>query len=256
MNLETYLNDNFPGPFSDEFLKDHFKNLGVDVSISKNLFQFKYDQIEVNWNLEIPHFCRGAILRYDMFGWEYYARPWNKFFNRTELFSNYSTKEDFQKLSGGEFRQKLDGSYLILYFNFEENNWKVSTLGSIDTAEISDFGFTFADLFWKHFGTDFSDLIPGNTYLFELCTGYNRIVTKYPEDHLVYLGTLSNESGEAILSKSLEARFKVPIKIPVCPLFKNWVDVENFVEAESEKDIYGKILKALCFTRMVYHNLN
>lgn len=239
MNLEKYLNENFP-TFSLETLSDHFKTFGVDISVSNNLYQFKYDQIQANWNNPITHFCRGAILRYNEFGWEYVARPWNKFFNRQELFSNYSLETDFQKIFSGEFRQKLDGSCLILYFNIDTSSWKVSTLGSIDTAEINDFGITFSDLFWKHFGTNFEDLVPGNTYLFELCTAYNRIVTKYPEDHLVYLGTLSNESGEAILNQSLEARFKTPIKIPVCPILKNWGDVNDFVEAESFKEIYGK----------------
>lgn len=246
MNLEQYLNDNFL-TFSFEILSDHFKSFGVDVSVSKNLYQFKYDQNSADWNNPITHFCRGAILHFGKFGWKYYARPWNKFFNRQELFSNYSKKEDFQKIFGGEFRQKLDGSCLILYFNFEENSWKVSTLGSIDTAEINDFRITFSDLFWKHFGSNTSDLIPGNTYLFELCTAYNRIVTKYQEDHLTYLGTLSNESGEAILSESLEARFKTPIKIPVCPIFKNWDDVGDFVEAESSNEIYGKNSEGFVF---------
>lgn len=72
-------------------------------------------------------------------------------------------------------------------------------------------------------------------------------MTKYPEDHLTYLGTLSNESGEAILSKSLEDRFKTPIKIPVCPVFKNWDDVGDFVEAESSNIIYGKNSEGFVF---------
>lgn len=88
MNLEQYLNDNFP-TFSFETLSDHFKSFGVDISVSKNLYQFKYDQISANWNNPITHFCRGAILHFGKFGWEYYARPWNKFFNRQELFSKY-----------------------------------------------------------------------------------------------------------------------------------------------------------------------
>lgn len=244
MSLELYLNKHFQ-TFSKESLSDHFKSIGVDVHTSGNLFQFKYDQINANWNEEIVHFCRGAILEFSNNSWKYIARPWNKFFNRTELASNFSKKSDISLCLNGEFRQKLDGSCIMLYFY--NDSWKCSTLGSIETSEINDLGFTFSDLFWKLFGTDTSDLIPGRTYLFELCSVYNRIVTKYDHDHVTYLGSLSNQTGEPLASV-LSNRFPVPVSIKFCPArFKSWEDVDAFVEEESLDKKYGENSEGFVF---------
>jgi len=241
MSLEKYLNENFPGPFADSFLKEHFKSFGVNVSIENDLFLFKYDQIEANWNNPIVHMCRGAILQYTFgIGWQYISRPWNKFFNRHEGKSGYSTDEDFKKLAeqNVELIQKADGSAVQVYqYN---GNWKASTLGSIDTMNVSDFDFTFADLFWKIFGEDTSQLIPGNTYMFELCTVYNRIVTEYENDCVFFLGTYSNVDGkyEPKISHDFSIGKKVPIKLPF--VFSSWKELEEFVEKESLKTRYGK----------------
>ena len=241
MSLEKYLNENFPGPFADAFLKEHFKSFGVNVSIENDLFLFKYDQIEANWNNPITHECRGSILQYTFgIGWQYVSRPWNKFFNRHEGKSGYSTEEDFKKLAGQivELWDKKDGSAIQLYFY--NDNWKASTLGSINTTNVSDFEFTFAELFWKIFGNNSEQLIPGNTYLFELCTCYNRIVTEYENDCVFFLGAYSNYDGKFAedISKDFSIGKKVPIKIPFT--FTSWKELEEFVEKESLKTRYGK----------------
>lgn len=245
MNLQEYLNENFPGPFSEEFLKEHFKSFGVDVSIFQNKFQFKYGQIAADWNNQLTHFCRGSILHYTFGeGWKYIARPWNKFFNRHEGFSKFSTDKDFEtfKKLNPKFLQKLDGSCLIVYHDPDINDFRASTLGSIPTSNVSDFPMTFSDLFWKTFNNDKSRFIKGTTSIFELCTVYNRIVTEYEKDKVVFLGTYSNESGEYLEKESEEVGkdLEKPISIPLCPLFNSWEDVHNFVENESTNPKYGK----------------
>jgi len=243
MNLEKYLNDNFPGPFADDFLKEHFKSFGVNISIEGNKFLFKYDMIEADWNNPLTHFCRGAILRYEFgIGWEYVCRPWNKFFNRQEGRSNYSTKDDIKKLQNHkvELVQKMDGSCVTIWFDEDLNDFRASTLGSISTTNISDFDMTFSDLFWKLFGNDKSRFVKGTTSLFELCTVYNRVVTEYPEDHITYLGTYSNTTGEYLeaLSEQIGTGLKKPIRIPFD--FSSWDELDQFVEDESRKSRYGK----------------
>lgn len=238
--LKEYLNETFPGPFSDEFLKTYFKNLGVDVSISGDKFLFKYDQIAADWYNPLTKYCRGSIFRYTYgIGWEYLSRPWQKFFNRHEGFSGYSKDSDFSKVPEGSYLlEKLDGSCCQIYF--VDGFWKCSTLGSIDTAQVGDFSFTFSELFWRLFGTDTSMLVPGNTYLFELCSVYNQIVTAYEKDHVVFLGAFSNDSGKALKehSEEISKEWIKPKKIPFN--FNSWKDLEEFVEAESKNQIYGK----------------
>lgn len=239
MNLEKYLNENFSGPFSDEFLKAYFKNLGVDVSISGDNFLFKYDQIAADWNNPLTKYCRGAILKYVYgIGWEYLSRPWQKFFNQHEGHSGYSKDSDISKVPEGSYLlEKLDGSAVSVYF---DGVWKASTLGSIDTATVGDFPFTFAELFWKLFGTDTSMLVPGNTYMFEICSVYNQIVTAYEKDRVIFLGAFSNGSGEYLKehSEKISEGWNKPKKIPFT--FKSWKEVEEFVEEHSKNPIYGK----------------
>jgi hypothetical protein len=241
--LLKYLNENFPGPFSDDFLKSSFKDFGVDVSIEDNKFLFKYDMISADWNNPLTEYCRGSIFRYSFGeGWEYVARPWKKFFNRHEGRSGYSTEEDFKKLSGNsvELFQKLDRSCCEVWYDVDKSSWRVSTLGSISTASVGDFPFTFAELFWKTFGNDSSRFEIGSTYLFELCTVYNRIVTEYEHNHVVFLGAYSNASGDFLeaLSQKVGTGLLKPIKIPF--EFTSWKALEDFVEAESKKTRYGK----------------
>lgn len=243
--LLKYLNENFPGPFSESFLKEHFKALGVDVNISGNKFQFKYDQINANWNNPITHFCRGSIFHYSFGeGWKYLARPWNKFFNRQEGFSNFSKEEDFEKFKklNPKLLSKLDGSCLFVYFDPDINDFRASTLGSIKTSKVSDFPFTFSDLFWKTFKHSKERFVKGTTSIFELCTIYNRVVTEYPEDKVVFLGTYSNDTGEYLeeVSETIGKDLEKPISIPLCPVFSSWNDLNNFVEKESSNPVYGK----------------
>lgn len=245
MNLQTYLNENFPGPFSEDFLKEHFKSFGVDVNIFQNKFQFKYDQIAVDWNNPLTHFCRGSILHYSFGeGWKYIARPWNKFFNRQEGFSKFSKEEDFEKFKklSPKLLSKLDGSAILVYFDPDIQDFRASTLGSIQTSNVSDFSLTFSELFWKTFNKNKERFIKGTTSIFELCTIYNRIVTEYNQDKVVFLGTYSNETGEYLEKESEEIGkdLEKPISIPLCPLFNSWKDVEEFVEKESSNPIYGK----------------
>lgn len=235
MNLKEYLNTNFQ-TFTEESIKDHFKNFGVNVQICKDRYQFKYDQIDVKWDNPISHLCRGTILQFNN-GWEYLARPWNKFFNRSESRSNFSEEFDFSKLNSGYLLEKLDGSCILVYeYNGE---FVASTLGSIETSNIHDFGFSFSDLFWRTFKNNTSRFVKGTTSIFELCTVYNRVVTEYPEDCVVFLGTYSNETGEYLkeLSDKIGTGLKTPIRIPFD--FNSWKELDEFVEAESRKTRYG-----------------
>lgn len=211
MNLEEYLNEYFPGPFSDEFLKEHFKSFGVYVSIESNKFLFKYDQIEVDWNNPLSAQCRGAILYYNYGeGWKYLSRPWNKFYNREEGRSGYSTDKDFEKLAGKKvvLKQKMDGSCCVCWNDPEDNLWKISTLGAITTKNVFDFNMTFEDLFYsvllEKYNKTKQDIethfVAGNTYIFELCTKYNQIVTEYKEHSITLLDIIKNETGESILN--------------------------------------------------------
>jgi hypothetical protein len=89
--------------------------------------------------------------------------------------------------------------------------WQVSTLGRVwpDEKFVQMFGETFAgspDLFADVFGESIAPtLVPGTTYLFELCCQANRIVTSYATDRLFLLGARRLSDGGFLSSAECDA---------------------------------------------------
>lgn len=239
--LFKYLNDNFQGPFDDGFLSEHFKTkFGVDVKIEGDKFLFKYNQIEANWNEEVTHYCRGAILRYTFgIGWVYLSRPWKKFFNLGE--SRCPINEtNFNSFKYTELREKLDGSCIQVWYDDSTLEWNASTLGSISTASVGDNPFTFAELFWRLFQKKNCAYMYTNiTYLFEMCTPYNQIVTKYDNPRIVFLGAFDRNTGEKY--EYTDNMAFVDTDIPDCVdcEFDTYQALLDYVERESDNPIYG-----------------
>jgi len=184
--LREYLNQNYLN--DDSVVADFHSKFGVNVSKFENYFLFKYDQILANWNDPIVKECRGTILQKNE-TWEYVSIPFSKFFNlqegRCEIFSFVELK----------LVEKIDGSCIQVWF--DGNNWRASTLGSIQTANVFDWQFTFSELFWKIFnnsGLKKEMLIPGYTYIFELWSKYNQVVTRYSEEKIVLLAIRNNKT--------------------------------------------------------------
>jgi hypothetical protein len=160
-----------------------------------NLYQFTYDQIESSKIKDHPivRESRGIILDRDN-SWAVVARPFNRFFNWGE-----NVDEDIFDWSSFVAQEKVDGSLMILYYY--DRSWNVATKGSPDAnGTVGDNSFTFADLFWETFNRQMyfvSDLDPRNTYLFELTSKYNRVVTSQMNNDgkLTLIGVRDNESG-------------------------------------------------------------
>ncbi len=161
-----------------------------------NLYQFTYDQIESSKIKDHPMVreCRGIILdRGD--NWKVIARPFDRFFNWGETVSN--SEFDFSSMVAQE---KIDGSLMILY-NYN-GIWHVATKGSPDAGgSVGKEDFTFAELFWKIYEKSMIfnvDLDPRNTYLFELTSKYNRIVTSQidNEGSIQLIGIRDRETGQ------------------------------------------------------------
>lgn len=69
--------------------------------------------------------------------------------------------------------------------------WHVASSGSPDAGgQVNDFGFTFAELFWRVFHASLANLPAqdGMCYFFELCSPYNRVVVTHKEESLTLLG--------------------------------------------------------------------
>ena len=140
---------------------------------------FKYNQIKSPMDNIIVKESRGLIL--DRFNdWNVVSFPFTKFFNYGET---HAADVD---MSTARILEKVDGSCMSIYYF--DNEWKVQTNGMADAeGMVGTLDISFAELFWRYFGTDF-DLDVNYTYIFEMSSKYNRIVTKYDVPQIVLIG--------------------------------------------------------------------
>jgi DNA-binding Lrp family transcriptional regulator len=151
----------------------------------------KYSQIDSDFNEEIVRECRGLIINTDL---DPICVPFSKFGNYGE---SYADKIDW---ATAEVEEKIDGS-LIKVWNYA-GKWIVSTNGTI-FAKKANIGSEYdikTDRIYNNYGDlfdaaaiasglDFNSLNPQYTYMFELVSPYNRVVTPYESIDLYHIGT-------------------------------------------------------------------
>lgn len=163
---------------------------GLDQAVAANLVTvrhgpdglmlYKYTNSCVydrGWN-DFSMVARGLIL--DPGAQRIVATPFPKFFNLGEVDEAFPD-EPF------EVYEKLDGSLIILFHH--KGRWNAVTRGSFESAQ----GRWAQDIVDR---TDLSILVPGTTYLAEAVYPENRIVVKYDESALVFLGAYDAEGFE------------------------------------------------------------
>lgn len=155
-----------------------------------NLILFTYDQFNADMSNKIVQESRGIILD-EANNWEIVSRSFDKFFNFGEI---HCAPIDY---ASATFFKKEDGSMISLYFY--DNKWNVATTGSPDAG--GNMGVTektFAEMFWKVFeevGGETINLDINNTYIFELCTPYNKVVVNHKYNRLALLACRSKITG-------------------------------------------------------------
>jgi len=147
-----------------------------------NLTGFKYDQIESKKSDPIVRECRGIVLEDST--WNVVAKGFNRFFNLGEF------PEELEKFDWTNFTctSKEDGSLILLYYY--DGQWRVNTSGSFGLGVVNRTDKTWADLFWETSsanGLRTTKLNTRFTYVFELCTGYNKVVRRYPSASIFLL---------------------------------------------------------------------
>lgn len=161
-----------------------------------DLYQFTYDQISCSKIKDHPMVreSRGIILDRAN-DWRVISRPFDRFFNWGEIVLG-----DTFDWSSFVAQEKIDGSLMILYHY--AGKWNVATKGSpAANGTVGDNPFTFADLFWEIFHKEAysttANLDPRATYLFELTSKYNRIVTNQlnNDGKLTLIGVRDTETG-------------------------------------------------------------
>lgn len=182
---------------------------------------FKYDQIRSDMSLRICQESRGIIL--DSTDWSVACRPFDKFFNFQE-----SLAADID-WNTARVQEKVDGSLGKIWFDKHNNEWHLSTNGSINAHEAEVMFPTqtvknFRDLFMTAAGDwyakNMDTLIKGFTYCIEIVGPHNRVVVPYSEPGVFHIGTRENSTG---------VEYDVDIGLPKPKLY-DFTDVDAVLE--------------------------
>lgn len=168
------------------------KELGIDATfhpIDERVI-LNYCQIDSSKHKTNPivRECRGLVLNKNTY--ELIARGFPRFFNLGEV------PEDDKKFDWNNciVDEKVDGSLILLYY--WRNQWHLNTRASFGSGNINNLGITWRELFDKTI--NFSKLwnTEGDTYVFELCSRYNKVVRDYPEPKSFLLSVYYGEEEQ------------------------------------------------------------
>lgn len=163
--------------------------------IHPELYLFKYDQIKSPMKEQIVQECRGLILNKED-DWNIVCFPYTKFFNYGDSLAPALS-------SNITICKKLDGSLINLYYY---KGWRFSTSGDPDAGGVclnnSPIQVTFNDLVkdvWNNL--DYSMPLKIDryyTFMFELCTMFNKNVVQHKESSLMLHGARNITTGEEL----------------------------------------------------------
>lgn len=192
-----------------ENLKQEF---GIDYKIEEiegvDHITLNYCQISSPKGHPLADQCRGLTLYRD-FGnvYKLAGRTFDRFYNLGETCAKPFPKNPF-------VYEKLDGSLIRVFYSPKTSQWVFGTRGTCKADGCNGQSTkTFQELITEALGGSVgrSNLIASMdtrcTYIFELVSPVNRIVTPYKETELVLLGIRSNIEPYNYIDESVEAVF-------------------------------------------------
>jgi len=194
MNVQKYLKEHGLQALVDEF--------NIVVTDYEDRVVLNYNQIESPRFHPICDECRALILRKGT--WEVMSRAFDRFYNVGEG-EEWKT---FQ-LESARIDEKLDGSLLSVYH--DGTGWIPATRKMAYAEGGTAFGLDFKQLFDQATaGTKVKEVMeassPNNnfTFIFELTSPMNRIVTPYSETSVTLIGIRNNLNGFEVGKKALD----------------------------------------------------
>ncbi|MBQ8448798.1 MAG: hypothetical protein IJX27_07730 [Clostridia bacterium] len=194
-----------PEEWEDLLLKEY----GIKVKKDGRYAIFNY-KIECDFANPIVQEARGIII--DCEWLEVACWPFRKFGNHNESYADTIDWESARVL------EKVDGSIIKLWYDFEAEKWQFSTNGSIraEKAPVDDYeGIYFGTIISRadNYGEiPFDRLDKENTYIFELVSPETQVVVNYGSASLYHIGTRSNKTGEEC---ELDIGIKKPASYPL-----------------------------------------
>lgn len=258
---------------SGKSLEDLNNDHGVVATYCNDKIGLNYDQLEAKDTDPLACECRGLILRDKTF--DIVAFPMRRFFNLEQ--SSVAAKIDWRSAS---YFNKLDGTCIIVYFDFNQDKWCVATRKRPEAdVNINDLKITFTELTNMACSHMFSlqnkdansknisikdlmsslenkngqDLARNKTFVFELTSPYNRIVCNYEECLLTLLAvrdnkTLKEEDPESWTSS--EFGLILPCKFE----FNNVENMVEIVRTWNPREKEGVVVRDKYYNRVKVKN--
>ena len=259
-----------------EYLKTHsFEDLQRDHGVyprfskSGHKFSLNYDMLEAKESDPLSQECRGLILSFaDLSlhiprdkasipglvpGDTYIVSfPMKRFFNEGQGAAYVNWNDP--RIS---VMEKLDGSMIQVYHDQVKDEWHCATRSVPEANLINESGMTFRQLFEKAlfetakqtFEEFTSKLNKDNTYCFELCSPYNRIVCYYPTCSVTLLAVRNKFTHKEILPTEL---FGVPVVKTYH--FTELKDIVEWVATQNPMDHEGVVVRDSKFNRIKIKN--
>lgn len=197
MKVLEYLNEMVDeGCSHDESLNRLTEQYSIKISTNdnyKNLFVLNYCQISSPPLEKITRECRSLVLSIDNEGrFVVVSRSFDRFYN-------YGEKDTYPDIYKCIAHEKIDGSLVgLFYFNGE---WLYRTRSMImPTLSINGYNKTWEELikpliFNSNFYSPNRDLVHYQTYILEVVSLENRVVTKYDQSEIFLLAVRDNDDG-------------------------------------------------------------
>lgn len=182
---------------------------GIDVVNYEDRIILNYNQINSHKYRfdQIVRECRGLIL--SLPNYDILSRSFDRFFNFGE--DPNEKQINFNNLCVDE---KLDGSLINVYF--DNSNWCCATRKRAFAEGTVAIGKSFKELFEMSIGESLNSYMKGSdpnyTYIFELTSPYNRVVTPYTETVSFLLAVRNKYSGQYIDRNIIAKTFQLKNK--------------------------------------------
>lgn len=175
-----------------KYIKEHglskaLEDFKLKVRVYDKKLLLKYDPLASPFGNREVEECRGLVLERDT--WKVMSLGFTKFYNSAE---GHAAKIDW---STARVLKKEDGSCINLHYDWHKDEWFAATTGMAEAeGEVNNmYNTSFNDLFWKTIKDKYDiaefkrRLVIGTTYVFELTTPYNIVVTPHGESKVTLL---------------------------------------------------------------------
>jgi hypothetical protein len=251
LEVQKYLKDG-------KTCQDLNAELGINATYHDRhpLVILNYDQIESPRLHPIVRECRGLVL--EVSTWNLVARSFPRFFNLHENGGH----PDFVWEKSIAY-EKLDGSLLIVFAY--KGELFINTRGSFGHSTVNGTDKTWRQLYFEAVGNNNEYVAePNLTFVFELTSPYNKIVTTYPKTSVTLLSVFEGED-EFTPQRAFCYAMNYGVAYPAISSFTNGEAVESDLRRISEsnptfegyviRDINNQRIKVKSATYVALHRL-